>query len=68
MPITLNRVAVVLVTLAYVALVAVTLSKYVSVDVLPSLHTFGFNVGTNNHYCYADLVNWHPVLGCERSQ
>jgi hypothetical protein len=37
----------------------------VTPDVFPTLHTYGVSVGTNNHYCSAELVNWHPGVSCQ---
>lgn len=47
------------------ALVALALIR---LDYLPALDTYGVSVGTSNHYCSADVVHGHLVLGCERAE
>jgi hypothetical protein len=37
-------------------------------DWYPELHTFGASVGSDTHYCSAELVRWHPSITCETSR
>lgn len=53
------------VTVALVALASVLAVLFVHADVFPALHTFGFSVGTDSHYCSIELVRAHPALSCE---
>jgi hypothetical protein len=40
---------------------------FIKTDVYPNLHTYGISVGTNSHYCSAELVNLLPVVSCENA-
>lgn len=44
---------------------AVCTALFVHVDFYPRLATYGYSVGTDNDYCSFELVNWHPVMGCQ---
>jgi hypothetical protein len=53
---------------AAMAIVALAAMALITPDWYPSLSTYGVSAGTNSHYCSADIVHWHLMLSCERSQ
>jgi len=38
---------------------------FTHVDLFPNLNTYGVSVGTDNHYCYAELTKGNIDMGCE---
>ncbi len=53
--------------LAAFSMLAILIVLFVTPDVFPALHTYGFSIGTNTHYLSASLVNWHPYLTWENA-
>lgn len=45
--------------------VGIALVLFVHPDIYPALGTYGTSIGTDAHYCSADLVHWRPALSCE---
>lgn len=58
----------VIVTMVLVALAVILAVLFVHADVFPALHTFGFSVGTDSHYCSLDLVRSHVAFSCESAR
>jgi hypothetical protein len=47
------------------ALAILAAAHVANIDDYPQIATYGVSVGSPAHYCYADVVNWHPSVGCE---
>lgn len=47
---------------------AVLACLFIHPDVYPSLHTYGFSVGTNSSYCSVELVSDHVSASCQKGQ
>jgi hypothetical protein len=52
----------------FLALMVLALTGLVRADWFPHLGTYGVSAGTDTHYCYAEMVRWHPSIGCEESK
>jgi hypothetical protein len=50
------------------AVSVLAMTGVVHADWYPQLGTYGVSIGSETHYCYAELVSWHPSIGCERSR
>jgi hypothetical protein len=40
----------------------------VHLDHYRALHTYGVSIGSDTHYCSAELIRWHPSITCEASR
>jgi hypothetical protein len=55
----------VIAAMTFMALAVILAVLFVHADIYPAIHTFGFSVGTDSHYCSIELVRSHLALSCE---
>jgi hypothetical protein len=55
-------------TLLMLILSVLAVTGLVHLDHYRVLRTYGVSIGSDTHYCSAELIRWHPSITCEASK